>query len=58
LQRLTRLRRLARQIAASLPVDFLDDDQAERSGDRPVTARPSRWASPPDLLAGRHPAAN
>ena len=58
LQRLTRLRRLARQIVSSLPADLADEDRGGRYGDRAVTARPPRWASQLDLLAGRHPAAN
>jgi hypothetical protein len=58
LQRLTRLRRLARQIVSSLPADFADEDRGGAYNDRAVTARPPLWASQGDSLAGRHAAAN
>jgi hypothetical protein len=57
LQRITRLRRLARQIAGSLAADLIDEDRGGRCGDRAVTGRPPRRAQL-DSLAGRHLAAN
>ena len=54
LQRLTRLRRLARQIVSSLPADLADEDRGGRCGDRAVTTRLPRWASQLEF-AGRSP---
>jgi hypothetical protein len=51
LQRLTRLRRLARQIVSSLPADLADEDRGGRYGDRPAApmGKPTGFAgwSPP-----------